>query len=81
MQGGLYIYNGIVFDLRDERVRVRTVLGQSFLLEPSFHYYNRRMAKVRRMIELQEIKSLEELASHTNGVIDWIPCRAKAYLI
>ena len=73
-----YNHGQITFELTSQRIIVRTALGQSFSLQPSVHYYKKSLIKVRTLIELDKIHSLQELAHHTNGVIDWVAYRGES---
>lgn len=56
----------LTFIITPNKTLVKTPL-QMFFLEPKTHYYNRRLALIRTLIELQEIRSLEELAGFCAG--------------
>jgi hypothetical protein len=67
---GVYIVNNLTFILTPERVLVKTNL-QTFYLRPTTQKYKKRMAMIRLMIELNEIRNLEELASWCGTGIHW----------
>lgn len=76
----VYRQNQLTFILLPEKILIKTSL-QMFTLEPKTHYYNRRIALIRAMISLGEIRSLEELSSFcASGQIAWINTSAKYYL-
>lgn len=53
---------------------------QAFYLEPSRHYWNRRLKLIMRLIEVNEIRDLNELAGWTNAGINWISTSKRNYL-
>lgn len=54
--------------------------SQAFYLEPSRHYYNRRLKMIMRLIEINEIRDLNELASFTNAGINWVSTNKRNYI-
>lgn len=76
MMGEIKIYHqgSLTFTITTERIIVKTLLGQQFYLQPKVHYWNRRLKLIRTMIELDEIRDLNELASWcASGNIEWVP--------
>jgi hypothetical protein len=71
-----YRHGNLCFVLTPERVVIETAL-QSFFLEPSRHYWRKRVSMIRLMIEMDKIENLAHLAEFcvdANGtkVIDWV---------
>lgn len=54
--------------------------SQAFYLEPSRHYWNRRLKMIMRLIEINEIRDLNELASFTNPGINWVSTNKHNYI-
>lgn len=75
MLGGnsrIFEQGNLTFILTPTKITVQTPL-QMFYLEPRTHYWKRRMNLIRAMIELQEIRDLNELASFCgHGNVEWI---------
>lgn len=70
----IYRQNYLTFIVTPERIVVKTNLGQQFYLQPKVHYWNRRLKLIRTMIQLNEIRDLNELASWcASGNIAWEP--------
>jgi len=67
----IYRQGKLLFALMPENILVKTTLNQSFFLMPRNHYSNARLNTIRRVIELGEIKDLNELASWTRPNIIW----------
>lgn len=63
---------GLTFILTPNRITVRTSLPQTFFLEPKAHYWKRRLNMIRIMIELGEIRNLNELAGWCGHGIEWV---------
>lgn len=67
-------HKNLVFILTDEKVIVRTSLGQQFYLSPRRHYSQRKIKLIRLMLQFGEIKNLDDLSgSCENGEIEWLP--------
>ena len=62
----------LTFVLTPERVLVRTTLPQTFCLQPKAHYWKKRLSMIRVMIELNEIRDLNELAEWCGVGIEWV---------
>ena len=74
---GIQIYhiNNITFIATPETVFVKTKL-QMFYLEPQTSYWNRRVQFIKTMIAIDEIRSLNELASFcAGGKVMWVSTR------
>jgi len=83
MQSGIsqiYHQGTLTFILTPEKVIIMTSLPQTFYLEPKQHYWVRRLNLIRRMIEIDEIRNLEELSEWCSRGIAWIPT-SKNYLL
>ncbi len=65
-----YYQKNITFILEPQKIIVRTNL-QSFYLEPVAHYWNRRINLIRRMVEIGEVRSLNELAEWGGPGVMW----------
>lgn len=75
----IYQQNNLTFLVYSKKIVVITS-QQAFYLEPSRHYWNRRIQLIMRMIEIDEIRSLNELASWTNPGINWVTTDKKKYV-
>lgn len=73
----IQIYNqgSLQFILTPEKIIIITPLKQQFYLEPKMPYWKRRLKLIRTMIILNEVRSLNELASFTNPGINWVTTR------
>lgn len=71
METKIYRQNKLTFIITEDRIYVKTAL-QEFFLEPRTHYWNRRTKLIKTMIELGEIRTLNELSSFCgSGNILW----------
>jgi hypothetical protein len=80
MNVGVRIYKTekLTFILDGEKVIIRTTLNQAFYLSPKAHYWRRRLKLIQTMIELNEVRNLEELASWcAAGQIEWVSTTRK----
>ncbi len=78
MQDGqpkIYKQSNLTFIVTPQRITVRTSLPQTFFLEPKAHYWKRRIKLIAVMIELNEIRNLNELAEWTRPGVDWVSTR------
>ncbi len=75
MLGGcnkIYKQGHLTFILTPSKTLVQTPL-QAFYLEPRTHYWKRRILLIRTMVELEEIRNLNELASFcASGQVMWV---------
>jgi hypothetical protein len=78
-QPSIYEQGNLTFYVYSRKIVVVTP-HQAFYLEPSRHYWNRRVQLIMRMIELNEIRNLNELASWTNPGINWVATSKKNHL-
>lgn len=67
------ISDTLSFILTPTQTMIRTKLQTAYLM-PTEHYWNRRLRLIRVMIKLNEIRSLDELASWTRPNIMWTSC-------
>ena len=67
-----YKQGRLTFLITEDRILVQTSLPQTFYLEPTMHYWQRRYNLIRTMISLGEIRSLQELAEWCGVGIAWI---------
>lgn len=67
-----YPQKSITFIITEDRVVIRTSLGQTFYLSPKQHYWTRRVNLIRTMITLNEIRNLDELSSWCGHGVEWI---------
>lgn len=68
----IYKQGNLTFIITPQRIVIRTNLGQQFYLQPKVHFWNRRLKLIQAMIELDEIRDLNELASWcASGNIEW----------
>lgn len=76
----IYHQGNLTFIVTPTKVLVKTHL-QMFYLEPKLKYWNRRLSLIRAMIELEEIRNLNELASFcANGGITWNVTTSSCYV-
>lgn len=54
--------------------------SQAFYLEPSRHYWNRRLKLIMKLIEVNEIRDLNELAGWTNPGINWVSTNKRNFI-
>lgn len=75
MQSGPQIYKQgrLTFILSPQRIIVQTSLPQTFFLEPTEHYWTRRIKLINAMIQLGEIRDLNELATWCGRGVTWVP--------
>lgn len=66
----IYQNSKLTFILTPTQTMVRTSL-QTFYLVPAECYWVRRLKLIRRMIEVNEIRDLNELAGYCGGHIRW----------
>lgn len=78
-QPKIYEHNHLTFYVYSKKIVVFTG-HQAFYLEPSRHYWNRRIQLIMKMIEIDEIRSLNELASWTNPGINWVSTDKRNYV-
>lgn len=71
----IYRQKNLTFIVSPQRITVRTSLPQTFFLQPKAHYWKRRVALIARMIEINEIRNLNELAEYTRPGVDWVTTR------
>jgi hypothetical protein len=71
----IYRQKNLTFIVSPQRITVRTSLPQTFFLEPRQHYWKKRVALIAMMIELNEIRTLNELAEWTRPGVDWVSTR------
>lgn len=71
----IYRQKNLTFIVSPQRITVRTSLPQTFYLEPVAHYWRRRERLIGMMIELGEIRTLEELATWTRPGVNWVSTR------
>lgn len=68
----IYRQKKLTFILLPDRILVKTPL-QIFTLEPKTRYWKRRVANIRAMIMLGEIRNLDELSNFcAHGNVEWI---------
>lgn len=71
----------LTFLLTPTSTIVTTPLGQSFYLAPKNSYYRRRIYAIRKVIEVNEIRNLEELAEWCAGIngvgVEWLSINNK----
>lgn len=75
MQGGqpqIYTQDKLTFIIIGDKIIIRTKIGQQFYLLPKQHYWLRRIRLIRAMIELNEVRDLNELSSWCGNGIDWV---------
>lgn len=65
-----YKQNNLTFIVTPEKIYVKTSL-QTFSLEPKAHQWKKSMHLIRIMIELEQIRNLEELATWTKPGLEW----------
>lgn len=68
----VYYQEKLTFIIFPDKILIRTHLGQQFYLSPKTHQWSRKLRVIRLMVELNEIRTLEELASWTNPGIEWM---------
>lgn len=73
----VYKQKNISFIITADRIVVRTPLNQAFYLQPRQHYWTRRLKLIRMMVELDEIRDLNELASWSGRGIEWVSTSRK----
>lgn len=78
-QAAIYEQGKLTFLVFPNKVVVMTS-QQAFYLEPSRHYWNRRLKMIMRLIEINEIRDLNELASFTNPGINWVSTNKRNFL-
>lgn len=66
-----YRHKNLIFIITPTKIAVQTPL-QFFFLKAKEPYYGKRLKTVKMLIELGEIKTLNDLAQYTNGKIDWV---------
>lgn len=75
IQGDSYRVNNLTFILTPEKIYIQTK-HQCFYLEARTHYWERRLLLIRTLVQLNEIRSLEELSAYcAGGNVIWINCR------
>lgn len=68
----IYRQKNLIFELGESEITVKTSHVQFYLI-PKSHYWKRRLNLIRTMIQLGEIRSLNELAEYcARGSIEWI---------
>lgn len=78
MQYQIYTAGKLIFILTPDKVVVRTGIGQQFYLQPKQHYWSRRLKLIRVMIELGEVRDLNELSGWcAGGNIMWLSTNSK----
>lgn len=65
-----YKQGGLTFTLAPKRVIVQTPM-QTFYLVPRASYWHRKIHLVRAMIQLGEIRDLNELAAFCGDCVEW----------
>ena len=65
-----YGEGGLRFTITPSRIYVQTSF-QTFFLLPRASYWHRRVSLVRAMIELGEVKDLNDLASFCGNYVEW----------
>ena len=76
----IYKQNRLTFIITPNKTLVKTPL-QMFFLEPKTHYFNRRLNLIRTMIELGEVRDLNELSSFCAGnSVMWISTEPSYYI-
>lgn len=74
----IYPQQHMTFVLTPTKIYFLTTHGQQFYLQPKIHYFNKRMDKIRTLIELGEIRDFNELASFcAGGQIAWVTTSKK----
>lgn len=68
----VYYQPKLTFIILSDKIIIRTHLGQQFYLAPRTHQWSRRLKVIRVMVELNEIRTLDELANWTNPGIEWL---------
>lgn len=80
-QPSTFIQNKLTFLIfADTKKVVVMTPTQAFFLEPSRHYWNRRLKLIMKLIEVNEIRDLNELASWTNPGINWVTTNKRNYI-
>jgi hypothetical protein len=69
----VYKQGRLTFILTPSRTIVKTALNQRFFLEPRMHYWQRRIRLINTMIQLGEIRNLNELAEWCGRGVEWVP--------
>jgi hypothetical protein len=70
-----YHQGRLTFILTPDKIAIRTSLNQTFFLNPKAHYWKRRIATIRIMVQLGEIRDLNELAVWCGHGIEWVDTR------
>lgn len=78
-QPRIYNTDKLTFYIFDNKVIIMTA-HQAFYLAPRKSYYRRRVNMISRMIEINEIRDLNELAQWSGAGVEWISTEKKHYL-
>lgn len=73
----IYRQKNLTFIVSPQRITVRTSLGQMFYLDPIAHYWRRKERTIALMIEIGEVRSLNELASWCGVGVAWVSTNHK----
>ena len=71
-QPKIYTAEKLTFIVVGDKIVIRTKIGQQFYLLPKQHYWLRRIRLIRAMIELNEVRNLNELSEWCGNGIDWV---------
>lgn len=67
----VYRQEKLTFIVTPSKTIVQTHLSQNFLLEPKFHYWRKRLRLINNMIQLGEIRDLNELSEWCGNGVQW----------
>lgn len=67
----VYRQGKLIFIITPKKTMVQTHLHQMFILEPKMHYWRRRLRLINTMIQLGEIRDLNELSEWCGHGIQW----------
>lgn len=77
----IYYQGNLTFIITPSKIIIQTPL-QMFYLEPRTHYWKRRIDLIKAMIELQEIRNLNELSSFcAGGNVEWVSTLKQPMLV
>lgn len=71
-QSKVYRQGQLIFIVNSEKTMVKTSLHQMFILQPKMHYWRRRLRLINTMIQLGEIRDLNELSEWCGDGVAWI---------
>lgn len=77
----VYSQGSLTFIITPDKIIIVTSIGQQFYLNPKAHYWTRRIKLIKTMIQLGEIRDLNELSTWcASGQIEWVPTSHKYQL-